>query len=70
MILAGAAVLRYARTEEATRASRAIYESTLEAVQSGIRTTDLGGSAHTSDFTDDVIRRVESKLEVWSSLGE
>jgi isocitrate dehydrogenase (NAD+) len=70
MILAGAAVLRYARTEEATRASRAIYESTLEAVQSGIRTTDLGGSAHTTDFTDDVIRRVESKLEVWSSLGE
>jgi len=70
MILAGAAVLRYARTDAATRASRAIYESTLEAVQNGIRTTDLGGSASTSSFTDEVIRRVQGKLEVWDSLGQ
>jgi len=70
MILAGAAVLRYVRSEEASRASRAIYEAALETVQAGVRTTDLGGSAHTTEFTDDVIRRVESKLEVWSSLGE
>jgi isocitrate/isopropylmalate dehydrogenase len=70
MILAGAALLRYMRTDEATRASRAIYESALEAVQSGIRTTDLGGSAHTTEFTDEVIRRVEGKLDVWESLGQ
>jgi isocitrate dehydrogenase (NAD+) len=70
MILAGAALLRYVHTDEATRASRAIYESTLEAVQSGIRTPDLGGQASTTDFTAEVIRRVQSKLEVWESLGE
>jgi isocitrate/isopropylmalate dehydrogenase len=70
MILAGAAVLRYARTDEAIRASRAIYESALEAVQGGIRTPDLGGQTGTKEFTDEVIRRVQSKLEVWEALGE
>jgi isocitrate dehydrogenase (NAD+) len=70
MILAGAALLRYIKSEEASRASRAIYEGTLEAVQSGFRTTDLGGSASTTAFTDEVIRRVQSKLEVWDSLGQ
>ncbi len=69
MILAGAALLRYAEDEGANRASRAIYKSTLEAVQAGVRTPDLGGQTSTTDFTDEVIRRVESKLEVWSSLG-
>jgi isocitrate/isopropylmalate dehydrogenase len=69
MILAGAALLRYLKTDVAVWASRAIYEATLEAVQSGIRTTDLGGSASTTEFTDEVIRRVEGKLEVWDSLG-
>jgi isocitrate dehydrogenase (NAD+) len=70
MILAGAAVLRYVKTDEASRASRAIYESVLEAVQSGIRTTDLGGQSSTTAFTDEVIRRVQGKLEVWESLGQ
>jgi isocitrate dehydrogenase (NAD+) len=70
MILAGAALLRYVRTDQATRASRAIYEATLEAVQAGVRTPDLKGQASTTDFTDEVIRRVQSKLEVWESLGE
>jgi isocitrate/isopropylmalate dehydrogenase len=70
MILAGAALLRYVRTDEAARASRAIYEGTLEAVQGGIRTPDLGGQTHTDEFTAEVIRRVQSKLEVWASLGE
>ena len=65
----GAALLRYLKTDVAIWASRAIYESTLEAVQNGIRTTDFGGSASTTDFTDEVIRRVEGKLEVWDSLG-
>lgn len=69
MILAGAAVLRYVPTPKAAAASRAIYESTMEAVYDGIRTADLGGSASTSAFTDEVIRRVKGKIEIWESLG-
>jgi isocitrate dehydrogenase (NAD+) len=69
MILAGAALLTFFDTEEAERASRAIYESTLEAIVDGVRTADLGGSTSTTDFTDEVIRRVKTKLEVWSALA-
>jgi isocitrate dehydrogenase (NAD+) len=69
MILAGAALLTFFDTDEAERASRAIYESTLEAIVEGIRTADLGGSTSTTDFTDEVIRRVKTKLEVWSALA-
>jgi isocitrate dehydrogenase (NAD+) len=67
MILAGAAVLSYAG-EEAQAPARAIREACLEAVADGIRTADLRGDAGTSEFTDEVIRRTRSKLEVWSSL--
>ena len=35
----------------------------------GVRTPDLGGSATTSEFTTDVIQRVRTKVEIWSSLG-
>ncbi|HLA41790.1 MAG TPA: isocitrate/isopropylmalate family dehydrogenase [Aggregatilineales bacterium] len=70
MILAGAALLRYIRTDEATNASRAIYESVMEAVYDGIKTADLNGHATTSEFTDEVIRRVRGKLEVWDALGD
>jgi isocitrate dehydrogenase (NAD+) len=72
MILSGAAVLHYAgeaRHAGAERASRAIYESVLEATAAGVRTPDLGGHAGTTEFTDDVIARVRTKIEVWSSLG-
>ena len=58
MILAGAAVLHYAGTlgyEGCDTASRAIYESVLEAVATGVRTPDLGGHATTSEFTGEVI---------------
>lgn len=68
MILAGAALLRYVGTEAATTASRAIYEATLEAVYDGVRTPDLGGQSTTTDFTDEVIHRVQGKLEVWDAL--
>jgi isocitrate/isopropylmalate dehydrogenase len=37
-------------------------------VSQGIRTADLGGHAGTTEFTDDVIRRTRSKLEVWATL--
>jgi isocitrate dehydrogenase (NAD+) len=67
MILAGAALLAHAGSAAAP-ASRAIREACLEAVADGVRTPDLGGHAATSEFTDDVIRRVRSKLDVWSTL--
>jgi isocitrate dehydrogenase (NAD+) len=54
--------------EEAQQAGRAIRESCLEAVSQGIRTADLGGHAGTTEFTDEVIGRVKSKLEVWAAL--
>ena len=56
--------------DEYHQASRAIYESALEAVSDGIRTADLGGHASTTDFTDEVIRRVRTKIDVWSSLAD
>jgi isocitrate dehydrogenase (NAD+) len=67
MILAGAALLTHAG-EEAQQAGRAIREACLEAVSQGVRTADLGGHAGTTEFTDDVIGRVKSKLEVWAAL--
>jgi 3-isopropylmalate dehydrogenase len=74
MIMSVAAVLHYAAAEgglpDADRASRAIYESVLEATASGVRTPDLGGHASTTEFTTEVIRRVRTKIDVWSSLGQ
>src|SRR6202158_2197669 len=70
MILAVACLLGYMKEEKAHQASRAIYESALEAVSDGIRTADLGGHASTTDFTDEVVRRVRTKVEVWSSLAD
>jgi isocitrate/isopropylmalate dehydrogenase len=72
MILACAAVLHYAALRGfagADRASRAIYESVLEATAAGVRTPDLGGHAATSEFTSDVVARVRTKIDVWSTLG-
>jgi isocitrate dehydrogenase (NAD+) len=69
MILAAAGLLSHIKDQEAKRASRAIYEATLEAVYDGIRTADLGGSAHTDEFTNEVIRRIKTKIEVWSALS-
>jgi isocitrate/isopropylmalate dehydrogenase len=67
MILAGAALLSYG-DERAQQVGRAIRESCLEAVGQGFRTADLGGHAGTSEFTDEVIERTRSKLEVWATL--
>jgi len=68
MILAGAALLSHAEEERLQTAGRAIRESALEAVAEGVRTADLGGHASTTDFTNDVIRRTKTKLDVWSSM--
>ncbi len=72
MILAGAALLNYAHVsgiKGAERASRAIYESVLETIAGGVKTLDLGGEAGTTEFTDAVIEKVRSKIDIWSSLG-
>lgn len=68
MILAGAALLSYVHTPKAEQASRAIHEAVFEAVHAGQVTTDLGGRLATTEFTDEVIQRVQAKLEVWSGL--
>ena len=71
MILACGALLRHAAErhgEAAERAARAIYEAALETLAAGIRTPDLGGHAGTTAFTDAVLERVRTKLEIWSSL--
>jgi isocitrate/isopropylmalate dehydrogenase len=70
MILAVASLLGYMKGEEARRASRAIYEAALEAVSDGVRTADLGGQASTSGFADEVVRRVRTKIDVWSALAD
>jgi isocitrate dehydrogenase (NAD+) len=68
MILAAAALLSHADEEEVRTAGRAIREAALEAVAAGVRTADLAGHASTSEFTDEVIRRTQAKLEVWATL--
>ena len=68
MILAAAALLSHADEEKLQTAGRAIREACLEAVAEGLRTADLGGHAGTREFTDEVIRRTKTKLDVWSTL--
>jgi len=70
MILAVASLLGYMKGEASHQASRTIYEAALETVSDGIRTADLGGQASTTDFTAEVIRRVKTKVEVWSALAD
>ena len=70
MILAIGSALGYMKDEGARRASRVVYEAALETVSDGVRTADLGGHASTSDFTTEVIRRVRTKIEVWSALAD
>jgi isocitrate dehydrogenase (NAD+) len=69
MILAGAALLTFFHEEDASRVSRAIYEATFETILDGVKTADLGGSAGTAEFTDEIIRHIRTKLEVWSALA-
>jgi isocitrate/isopropylmalate dehydrogenase len=72
MILACGALLRHAADRHGRaceRASRAIYEGTLETIASGTKTPDLGGHTGTTEFTGAVVERVRTKLDVWASLG-
>jgi isocitrate dehydrogenase (NAD+) len=68
MILAVAALLTFVDDRRASNASRAIYEAVLETVREGIATSDLGGHASTTEFTDAVITKVKTKLDVWATL--
>ena len=68
MILAAAALLSHAEQEACQTAGRAIREACLEAVAEGIRTADLSGHHGTRAFTDEVIRRTTTKLDVWAAL--
>ena len=72
MIMAAAATMHYAGElghDGAQIASRGIYEAVLEACATGIKTPDLGGHATMTEFTDEVVSRVRTKVEIWSSLG-
>jgi isocitrate dehydrogenase (NAD+) len=68
MILAAGALLVQTEDGRCQEAGRAIREATLEAVAEGVRTADLGGHHGTTAFTDEVIRRVRTKLDIWASL--
>jgi isocitrate/isopropylmalate dehydrogenase len=68
MVLAGAALLSHMDEDDCQVAGRAIREACLEGVADGVRTADLGGHYGTRAFTDEVIRRVRTKLDVWATL--
>jgi len=68
MILAAAALLSHVDDDATRAAGRAIREASLETVAAGVRTADLSGHASTTEYTDEVISRVRSKLEIWASL--
>jgi isocitrate/isopropylmalate dehydrogenase len=55
MILAAAAVLHYGGAEAQ---SRAVYDAVLDTVAAGTKTSDLGGHAGTTEFTDAVCTRL------------
>jgi isocitrate dehydrogenase (NAD+) len=72
MLLACGSVLSYAGVRGyagCERASRAVYESVLETTAGGVKTVDLGGHAMTSEFTDAVVEKVRTKIEIWATLG-
>ena len=62
--MAGASVLPYMQDEHASVVSRAIYEGALEAI------AEVGGHVGTDGFTDEVIKRVRTKLDVWAALAQ
>jgi isocitrate/isopropylmalate dehydrogenase len=61
MILAAASLLSYMGDRPAA-SGRAITDSVFDAVADGVRTADLQGRAGTSEFTDEVIRRVTAVI--------
>lgn len=68
MILAGGSLLAHIGGD-ASLPARAVNEAVFEAIYDGTRTADLQGHATTTEFTDEVIKRVRTKLAVWPSLN-
>jgi isocitrate dehydrogenase (NAD+) len=62
MILAAAALLGFAPDPGCRRASATIREALFEVLRAGIATSDLGGNASTSEFTDSVIARTRAAI--------
>jgi isocitrate/isopropylmalate dehydrogenase len=60
MLLAGASLLHYGGQDAA---SRAVYAAVMETVASGTRTSDIGGHATTTEFTDEVIAAIARRRE-------
>ncbi len=67
MILAAAAALSYINDPRARAASEAVAGAAIAALNDGIATADLGGTATTSEFTDAVIARTRTALDTVSS---
>jgi isocitrate dehydrogenase (NAD+) len=63
MILAGAAVLSYAKVDGALQASKAIVRAVMSCVDANIATSDLGGKESTTSFTNGVISKVHAFLK-------
>jgi len=66
MILAIAALLQHGEAEEQ---SRAVYAAVDETLAEGTRTSDLGGHAGTTEFTDAVIEQTRRKLRTAAPPG-
>jgi isocitrate/isopropylmalate dehydrogenase len=60
MLLASASLLHYGGQDAA---SRAVYAAVMETVASGTRTSDIGGHAGTTEFTDAVIAGIARRRE-------
>ena len=72
MILACAAVLHYAQardTRRRPRLARDLRERARDDRRRASKTIDLGGHATTTEFTDAVIEKIRTKIDIWSSLG-
>ena len=52
----------------AERASRAIYEGTLETPRAVRGRSTSAVTPRTTEFTDAVIEKIRTKIEIWSSL--
>ena len=62
MILAAAALLGFASDPGCVKASAVIRHALFEVLRAGVATSDLGGNASTSEFTDAVIARTRAVI--------
>jgi isocitrate/isopropylmalate dehydrogenase len=61
MILAAAALLAHG-DETMRKAGKAIRQACLDSIEAGVRTSDLGGTSKSSEFTGEVVARVRALL--------